>query len=353
MKEEIINSIIMMLTEMDMDIDTEEISGKLYFIMRNVQITKIETELAVREDAQNEQYIKRFIAAKMVKGCTPRTVAMYRKEITKIIAKFGKPCTDITPDDIRLYIAVRLTQDGISKVTANNELRYLRTFYSWLSAEEIISKNPLNKIDSIKQNKVKKKAFSEMECEKIRQACKTSMETAIVEVFLSTCCRVSELCMMRIDEIKDGTIVVHGKGNKDRTVYLNAKAELALQKYLADRKDGNPYIFPPGKFLMFQKGGKKVSRSHPDWYTNPELVSDGFRDKGGIEATVRKIGKRAGVENTHPHRFRRTGATLALRRGMPIELVSKMLGHEQISTTQIYLDLNDDDMEAAHRKYVV
>lgn len=353
MKEEIINSIIMMLAEMDMNIDTEEMASKLYFIMRNVQVVKLETELAVREDIQNEQYIKRFIAAKMVKGCTPNTIASYRKEIMKILAKIGKQCTDITPDDIRVYVAIRITQDGISKVTANNELRYLRSFFAWLNAEDIIQKNPMNKIDCIKENKVKKKAFSEMECEKIRAACKTTMETAIIEVLLSTCCRVSELCMMKIEEIDNGTIIVHGKGNKDRTVYLNAKAELALQKYLSDRKDNNPYIFPPGEFVNFQKGKRKCSRSNPNWYTNPKFVADGIRDKGGIEATVRKIGKRAGVENTHPHRFRRTGATFALRRGMPLEIVSKMLGHEQINTTQIYLDLSDDDLKTAHKKYMV
>ena len=353
MKEEIINSIIMMLTEMDMDIDTEEVTSKLYFLMRNVQVVKLETELAVREDIQNEQYIKRFIAAKMVKGCTQNTIAIYRKEITKILAKIGKQCTGITSDDVRLYIAIRITQDSISKVAANNELRYLRSFFAWLNAEDIIQKNPMNKIDSIKENKVKKKAFSEMECEKIRSACKTTMETAIIEVLLSTCCRVSELCMMKIEEIDNGTIVVHGKGNKDRTVYLNAKAELALQKYLSDRKDNNPYIFPPGEVANFQKGKRKCSRSNPNWYTNPKFVADGIRDKGGIEATVRKIGKRAGVENTHPHRFRRTGATFALRRGMPLEIVSKMLGHEQINTTQIYLDLSDDDLKTAHKKYMV
>ena len=351
MKEEIINSIVIMLSEMG--IDTAGIADKLYIIMRDVQITRLETALAVRDNVQNEQYVKRFIAAKMVKGCTPRTISMYRKEIMKILAKFAKPCTEITPDDVRLYVAIRLTQDGISKVTANNELRYLRTFYEWLNAEEIILKNPMKKIDSIKQNKVKKKAFSEMECEKLRAACATSMETAIVETLLSTCCRVSELCMMRIDEIKSGTIVVHGKGNKDRTVYLNAKAELSLQKYLAERNDDNPYIFPPGKFCMFEKGKYRYSKNNPDWYKRPELVGKGMRDKGGIEATMRKLGKRAGVENVHPHRFRRTGATLALRRGMPIELVSKMLGHEQLTTTQIYLDLTDEDLKAAHKKYVV
>ena len=177
------------------------------------------------------------------------------------------------------------------------------------------------------------------------------METAIVEVLLSTGCRVSELCGIKIDDIEQGKCTVHGKGNKDRIVYFTAKAELAIRKLLEERHDSNPFLFPSGVNLGDCLENKE--RSSPTWYQRPELIGEGMRDKGAIESTVRKIGKRAGVENVHPHRFRRTSATLALRRGMPIELVSKMLGHEQLTTTQLYLDLNEDELEAAHRKYVV
>jgi len=351
MKETVVNQIVLMLKSQG--IDTDGMADKLYYILKDVDISAKETQLALRDDALNEQLLSRFIAAKMVKGCTENTILQYRRELIKILRKLGKPVTDIRSDDIRLYIAVRLTQDRISKTTANNELRYLRTFFTWLTAEEIITNDPMLKIESIKLSKTPKKAFTEIECEKLRSSCRTTMETAIVEVLLSTGCRVSELCKMKIEEIEDGKITVHGKGNKDRTVYLNAKAQLALDKFLAERRDSNPYIFPSGIYMTMVVNGKQKTPNHnPFWFKDPKLIGDGMREKGGIEAAVRRIGKRAGVENTHPHRFRRTSATFALRRGMPIEMVSKMLGHEQLTTTQIYLDLTEDDLEAAHRKFV-
>lgn len=349
MKDELVNSIVCMLDSMG--VDTDGIADRLYILLQNYEITPIETQLALRDDALNDQLLKRFLAAKMVKGCTKRTICLYAKELKKILSRIGKPCTQVTADDIRVYVAVRLTQDGISKTTANNEVRYLRTFFAWLNVEEIIPVNPMNKVDRIKTDKVKKKAFTDLECEKIRASCRSAMETAIVEVLLSTGCRVSELCGIRIDDIHDGKCIVHGKGNKDRTVYFTAKAELSIERFLAERHDANPYLFPAG--VPITTSTNRSAYCKPTWYQHPELISDGSRDKGAVEETVRNIGKRAGVENVHPHRFRRTSATLALRRGMPIELVSKMLGHEQLSTTQIYLDLTEDELEAAHRKYVV
>lgn len=349
MKDQIVNSIVCMLD--GMGVDTEGIADKLYIIMKDVEIKPIETALALRDDALNDNLLNRFLAAKMVKGCTKRTIMRYKKQISWTLSKFGKSCTEISADDIRVYIALRLTRDGISKVSANNEILCLRTFYSWLNVEGILQTNPMLKIDRIKTDKIKKKTFTALECEKLRDSCRTSLETAIVEVLLSTGCRVSELCGIRIDDIEQGKCIVHGKGNKDRIVYFTAKAELAIKKLLEERKDTNPYLFPAGVNLGENLEHEK--RASPDWYKYPELIGEGMRDKGAIESTVRKIGKRAGVENVHPHRFRRTSATLALRRGMPIELVSKMLGHEQLTTTQLYLDLSEDDLEAAHRKYVV
>ncbi len=349
MKDALVNNIICMLDSMG--VETEGVADRLYILMKDIEIKPMETALALRDDALNEQLLKRFLAAKMVKGCTKRTIIRYQKQISWTLSRFGKPCTEITADDIRVYIALRLTQDGISKVSANNELLCLRTFYNWLTVEEIIRVNPMLKIDRIKTDKIKKKAFTDLECEKLRANCRTALETAIVEVLLSTGCRVSELVGIRIDDIEQGKCIVHGKGNKDRVVYFTAKAELAIAKLLDERKDTNPYLFPAGLPLL--EGLDNPAHCHPTWYQHPELIGEGARDKGAVEDTVRKLGKRAGVENVHPHRFRRTSATLALRRGMPIELVSKMLGHEQLTTTQLYLDLSEDDLEAAHRKYVV
>ena len=160
---------------------------------------------------------------------------------------------------------------------------------------------------------------------------------------------------MRIDEIETDKIIVHGKGEKDRTVFLNAKAQLALQKYLDCRKDNNPYIFPKsayaGDITKFTTGVPKTEQKK--WYCKADMVhATEPCDKGSIESMVRDIGKKAGVSKVHPHRFRRTGATFALRAGMPIMTISKLLGHANIAVTQVYLDINDEDLESEHGKYV-
>lgn len=348
MKTEIINSILCMLQ--GYGVDTDEIENKLYLIMKDCTITPTETALAIRNEMLNDTLVKRFIAAKMVKGCTQKTIKLYSTEIPKIIMRIGKSVPDITADDIRLYIAVRLQQDKVMKATIDNEIRYLRTFYAFLIAEELVTKNPMLKIEKIRSEKKKKHAFTELDCEKLRNACRTALEKCVIELLLSTGCRVSELVQMRIDEIDGDKITVHGKGEKDRTVYFNAKAQIALNNYLAERKDTNPYLFPKGYWNNTQKLGVNDS---PYWYRNPDAIADGHRDGGGIEAMMRSLGKRAGVENCHPHRFRRTCATFALRRGMALEQVSRMLGHANIATTQIYLDLTEDELRQAHAKYVV
>lgn len=348
MKSEIVNNILCMLQ--GYGIDSSEIENKLYLILKDCTITPTETALAIRNEMLNETLLKRFIAAKMVKGCTSKTIKMYKKAIAKILLRIGKSVPDITADDVRLYIAIRLQQDRVSKTTVDNEIRFLRSFYTYLSAEELVEKNPMLKIEKIRSEKKKKYAFTELDCEKLRNACRTAYEKCVIELLLSTGCRVSELVQMRIDELDGDKILVHGKGEKERIVYLNAKAQIALNNYLTERRDTNPYIFPKGYSINDQNFG--VDRA-PYWYRNPDAISDGYRDKCGIEAMMRKLGKRAGVENCHPHRFRRTCATFALRRGMALEQVSRMLGHANIATTQIYLDLTEDELRQAHAKYVI
>lgn len=351
MKNKIINDICCMLLSNGVEVD--RVQDKLIMIFKDYEIRPMETSVALRNDVLNETLIKRFIASKMVKGCTQRTIKLYSTEVSKIIAKIGKSVPDITSDDVRLYIAIRLQRDNISKTTANNEILYLRSFFGFLQSEELVLKNPMLKIDKIRSEKKKKKAFTELECEKIRTACRSGQEKAVVEILLSTGCRVSELTHMRLDELEENKILVHGKGEKDRWVYLNAKAQIALAQYLEERKDTNPYLFPGGVWIREGTAQNYSPKDLITWYQKPELIGEGFRDSGAIEQMMRKLGKRAGVENVHPHRFRRTCATLALRRGMSLEQVSKMLGHENIATTQIYLDLSEDELKQAHEKYVV
>lgn len=319
-------------------------------------IAKSETALTVYEGDFNELILKKFISAKLAQGCTRRTVTFYKNSISFSLEKIGKPYMDVTADDIRLYLATRIYQDKVSKTTVNNERRNLSSFYGWLQREEILLKNPMAKVDMIKETKKKKKAFEQMELEKIRYACRTKRETAMIEVLISTWCRVSEIVKIRIDDIKENKLIVHGKGDKDREVYLNAKAILAIRAYLAERTDENPYLFPRAKYAGNVKEMCKVAhrKLQGEWYKNPNLVDGcGHMDASSFEGVIKRIGKDAGVPNTHPHRFRRTGATMALRSGMPLIQVSKLLGHENIGTTQIYLDISDEELEQAHRKYVV
>lgn len=351
----------------------EELREKLYLVMlRNgVKDAMIEidtilgefevqnrtTEVALLKADRNEYLFKKFLTAKIVKGCTDRTVEFYQKELRFVFDRIHKTADDVTTDDVRFYLAIRQKKDKISKTTANNELRVLSSFYQYLQAEEIILKNPILKIEKIKEDKKKKSAFTEIEVEKIRDATRNARERAIVDVLLSTGCRVSELIGIKIADINQDKLVVHGKGGKDRTVYLNAKAVVSLQKYIEERQDQNPYVFCGGYFCKNNKEKMSMYQcsKRGEWYKNAELVSkDRATDRGTVEQLMRKLKKRSGIDSgCYPHKFRRTCATMALRRGMPIEQVSKMLGHESVETTQIYLDLNEQDLEQAHKKYVV
>lgn len=327
-------------------------------ILDKYEISRRETTLIVREDGKTEAVIKKFLYAKLAAGLSKNSVNYYRLTIGKFFRKTGKDYDKITPDDVRLYFALRVQQDGISKSTANNERRNLSSFFGWLQKEEILLKNPMAKVDVIKETKKQKRAYELMDLEKIRMGCRTSREKAIVEILASTWCRVSELVGIKVSDINNGRITVRGKGDKYRDVFINARAQLALDTYLAERHDSNPYLFPrskyAGRFKEFAAAaGHKSPAEMPLWYQNPESVDDRLpADRGTIESIIKRIGRRAGVSDCHPHRFRRTGATLALRAGMPLSVVQKLLGHSSIETTQIYLDISDDEMEQAHKRFV-
>ena len=347
MRQEVIRKIIMILKKYD--INEHEISNKLQVILNDYEITARETQICVRHEDKNQLFMQKFLVAKAVSGRTERTLDFYKKTLVFIFNRICKPADEVTTDDIRYYLAKRQTQDCITATAANNELSVLKTFFAFLVTEELVLKNPCLKIEKIKQEKIKKEAFTELEIEKIRNQCRTNREKAIVEILLSTGCRVSELVNIKIDDIKNDSLIVHGKGKKDRTVYLNAKSILALELYLNERKDNNPYLFPAG----FCKATQGYAGVRKDWYKYPNLVADTHIDKSTLGAIVRRLGIRAEVDKVHPHRFRRTCATFALRRGMPIEQVSKMLGHNSVDTTMIYLDLSEDELHQAHKKYVV
>lgn len=334
--------------------DIQDVQTTLYMILNNYEITSRCTEIAELSVDRNEYLLKKFLLAKTVQGCSKRTIDFYKKSCVKILQQIGKTVDNITVDDIRYYMALRQKRDGVSKTTIGNEIRVLSSFFTWLHKEEIIKSNPMNKLERLRKVKTKKEALTEIEIEKLRVAVRNEREKLIVELLLSTGCRVSEVVNILLSEIEDDRILVHGKGAKDRYVYLNARAMLSLELYLNARNDTNPYLLPRRKLVAKEKkrAGRSLKTYH-NWWKEAENVDVGHAEASTIEVICRGLAKRAGVERANPHKFRRTCATLALRRGMPIEQVSKMLGHESVSTTQIYLDLSEDDLVQAHKKYVV
>lgn len=342
MKEEIIKSLIVELVPKMERADVDVVTAHLRIILDEYEIKKKSKELVVYEGDVNEQIIKKFLAVKMVQGCSPETIKAYGEYLSFIARKINnKPIVTMTSDDILSYLARRKMRDGITETSQDNELRVLRSFFSWAEDEELVRKNPCKKIQKIRGKKKVKEAFTENELELMRAVCRKgksaekfgSKHLAILETLISTGCRATECVNIKLEDIKGDRIKILGKGNKERYVYLTARAQVAIKEYLNTRTYQSPYLFT-GYDVQEKKETEKMSSG------------------GSINTIVKNIAKRAGIESAHAHKFRRTAATLAMKRGMPIELVSKMLGHEQLSTTQIYLQITDDDVASAHNKYV-
>lgn len=271
-----------------------------------------------------------FFIAKRVQGCSKRTIEVYKYVIDDFFRTIHKPLGEITTNDIRYFLALKKEKQQVSDTHIDNIRRTLNTFFNWMTEEEYIRKNPVLKVKKVRVPRYVKKAFRDIEIEKIRlKASEDLRDTALVEVLLSTGCRISEVSSMDRNDIDGDEIVVKGKGNKERIVYLNAKAKIALERYLKSRDDDNAALF--------------VSKDKP--HSRMKI--------SGMGLVIRELGKAAGVDDVHPHRFRRTAATMALNRGMPIDQVQIMLGHSSIETTTIYATSAQETVKASHKKYVV
>ena len=303
----------------------DDIKQRIVITLGQYEVQRRTTDIVPADPDDNENMIRKFMVAKAVAGRSKRTIEQYVRALRKFIGITGVKLLEATSDDFRGYLAHRMIDDGIRGITLTNERCYISTFYDWAVSTELIIRNPIRMVDQIKVPKKPKLAFSELEIEKLRAACRTLKEKAVFETLLSTACRVSELLSIRTCDIDGNRIMVCGKGNKYAQVYLNSKALFAIEAYINSRTDENPYLFP----------GRK-----------------GEASAACIQKILKQIGDRACVGNVHPHRFRRTAATMALRHGMSIEMVSKMLRHERLQTTMIYLDLDDRELQYQHAKYV-
>lgn len=343
-KTEITNQIVMKLyPEIGHEI-AKKLEAVIYISLANYDITKRTTEISLYQGDITVDLLKRFLVAKKLKNCSDRTLKYYKTEIEKAFYKIGKTPLDVTVDDIRMHFLKRQLEDKVSATTINNEHRALSSFFAWMAVEDIRKANPMLKIDGLKEKKQKKEAFTEYELELMRSNIKDKKSRAIFEVLVSTWARVSEVVNIRIDEISEDEVIIHGKGNKDRYVFLTPKAQIAIKDYLEQRNDDNPYLFPRRKEMQCGMPSKT-------WWMDKRFVDEErHADVGTVELVVRNLGKKNGIK-AHPHKFRRTGATMALKKGMPLMTVSKTLGHESIETTQIYLDIDNTDLKEAHAKY--
>lgn len=338
LKEDILNEIE--ITARAVGIDDEKartLSAKIAMILKGYVIAEGTTELVVREADEDVVMVRKFLMSKKIKGCTDRTIDFYTKELRQALPKLSKPLKEITVDDIRWFVADKEFNGKCSRVTCSNTLRVLSSLFQFLSNEGYIQGNPVMKFGIYKVPKQKKEAFTEYEIESMRENIKTPKDKAIFEMLLSTGCRVSELCQIKKSEINGNEILVHGKGQKDRIVRMNVKAMKALESYMQSKCEesrNSVWLFP-----------KKETKHRC-------LCPEEHMDKGTVETRIRELGRELNI-TAYPHKFRRTCATFALRRGMDLMYVSKMLGHDNVQTTQIYLDLDEETMREQHKKFVV
>ena len=278
----------------------------------------------------NEEYMNMFLTAKRIEGCSERTIAYYGMTISGLLAYTDMPLRCMTTELLREYLQAYQQRNSCSKVTVDNVRRNLSSFFSWLEEEDYILKSPVRRIHKIRTKKPVKEVISDENMELLRDNCKEIRDLAMIDLLYSTGMRVGELVRLNIDDLnlEERECVVYGKGDKERKVYFDARTKLHLQDYIASRRDSNPALF--------------VSLDAP--YDRLQI--------SGVEIRLRTLGRRLNLHKIHPHKFRRTMATRAIDKGMPIEQVQKLLGHQQIDTTMQYAMVNQSNVKASHRKYI-
>lgn len=308
------------------------------YVLNDYDLSIKETAIVVYDDS-DKQIFQKFFVAKAVEGLSQSSLKYYNVIISNFLLKVGKHIKDIETDDVRVYLAFKKLEK-VSDNTLNNIRRVLSSFFSWCTEESIIHKNPMLRIKGVRQTKKIRKPFTDDEMELLRSSARTKRDKAIVEFLFSTGCRVSEMISVNRDDLDltAGQLDVLGKGRKYRTVYLSSRCKIALIEYLATREDNLDALF-----ISTWEG-----------FRNPDIKNQNSQrmSRSAVEIMVRTLGKRVKIENVHPHRFRRTAATTALKRGMPLEQVQKFLGHESIQTTTIYAQSTNDEVKQSHERFM-
>lgn len=326
MRKELIEEVKMRMLPYLNSVQMIKLGKVLETVLQGLDIDTLEEEAKLDSDS----LLAAFITAKRLEGCSEKTLAYYQKSIEAVLQAIGKEVRQITTDDLRAYLTRYQATNGVSKVTIDNVRRNLSSFFAWLEDEDFIIKSPVRRIRRIKTAKVIKETYSDENLEVMRDRCTNERDLALIDLLASSGMRAGELVKLnRADvDFEERECIVLGKGSKERYVYFDARAKIHLQNYLAARQDDNPALF--------------VSLRAP--YRRLQI--------GGLEIRLRQLGKRLNLPKVYPHKFRRTMATAAIDKGMPVEQLQKLLGHERIDTTMHYAMVKQQNVKTAHRKYI-
>ena len=326
MKQRIMEEIVQQMLP---HLDNAQLQKLQEVLERSLYNCEISGKVTVAED-DSHKLIDSFVYAKRIEGCSEKTLKYYRTTIEAMAEAIDKGVRHMQTDDLRAYLMEYQEKHGSSRVTIDNIRRILSSFFSWLEDEDHILKSPVRRIHKVKTATNIKETYTDEELEKMRDNCEELRDLAIVDMLASTGMRIGEMVLLNKADINfnERECVVFGKGDKERVVYFDARTKIHLQNYIDRRSDENPALF--------------VTLRAP--YTRITI--------GGIESRLRKMGKNLEIEKVHPHKFRRTLATMAIDKGMPIEQLQKLLGHKRIDTTLQYAMVKQSNVKHAHRKYI-
>ena len=331
MKTEVISNITKDMEDSLTDYQLNKLKESLIINFEGVEFIIKTDELKHQEELdENKNMIDSFISSKQVEGCSEQTIRYYKEIIEKFVNSFDKSIKQITTNEIRNYLSNYKDNSSCGSTTIDNIRRVLSSFFSWLEDEDYIIKSPVRRIHKIKTAVVVKEVLTDENLERLRDECENIRDLSLIELLISTGMRVGELVNLNINSLnfEDRSCIVLGKGNKEREVYFDAKTKLHLKEYISKRNDSNDALF-----VSMREPHQRLSIS-------------------GIELIIRTLGINSNINKVHPHKFRRTLATMAIDKGMPVEQVQKLLGHVKIETTMHYALVNQSNVKISHGRYI-
>ena len=326
MKQKIINQVIQEMLPFLNNAQAEKLKDVLEYSLFSVDVFERDITASEKEN----DYVELFLSAKRIEGCSEKSLKYYQATICTMLETVNKEVKQIVTDDLRAYLTEYQIENQSSRVTIDNIRRILSSFFSWLEDEDYIIKSPVRRIHKIKTTKSIKETYTDEALELMRDNSGTLRDLAMIDILASTGMRVGELVLLNREDINftERECIVLGKGDKERVVYFDARTKIHLQNYLSSRLDDNPALF--------------VSLKSP--YKRLQI--------GGVEVRLRELGRRLDISKVHPHKFRRTLATVAIDKGMPIEQLQQLLGHQKIDTTLQYAMVKQSNVKMAHKKYI-